>query len=319
MYKEYFDQRLQKVTQFDKIRLHKLFHICQYQILYVIVGLILGSSVNYLFPEYDEKKAYSDILKEVLLQAGLLGIFIFYIRKIVKLVPYVLSFDTDYIPYKNEYALPEFNGFIIISLIFVSTQMKLLKKIRHLSIENNTVITNFMQALENLYNNIFSNTKKNTEHKGESGKSRIIPNNPNLNRMHENKHIHNINQDFTPNSALSTTKGITTLTPQSSNNSQLNNIPFNATKNMNEYNDIISKKKEHFTNFNSQNNKNVNSQNNTKSDNIFSSPILFSDNGNNRQMNAFSNDGNFSYLGKMNQTPNISKTLNYSEILKNSY
>ena len=248
-----------------------------------------------------------------------MGIFIFYIRKIVKLVPYVLSFDTDYIPYKNEYALPEFNGFIIISLIFVSTQMKLLKKIRHLSIENNTVITNFMQALENLYNNIFSNTKKNTEHKGESGKSRIIPNNPNLNRMHENKHIHNINQDFTPNSALSTTKGITTLTPQSSNNSQLNNIPFNATKNMNEYNDIISKKKEHFTNFNSQNNKNVNSQNNTKSDNIFSSPILFSDNGNNRQMNAFSNDGNFSYLGKMNQTPNISKTLNYSEILKNSY
>lgn len=320
MYQEYFDQRLKKINYFDKIRMHKLVQISQYNILYVIVALTLGSIVNYFFPDLDEKKSYSEILQEVLFHSALLGIAIFYTRKIVKLFPYILSFDVDYIPYKSEYSMPQFNGYIIIALVFVTSQMKLLKKMRYLAQQNNHVLTNFFESINNVYNNIFDNKDQKKEEKKNENKIDIKTNNHNLVRLEENQNIKNI---FNPNSALNSTKGLTNMTPKSSNSQSLNNIPFNSKNNVEIYqkiNNNMANKKELFD-LNNTNNSNQPIKENAvnQQSNIFSSPILFPNNEQNN-LQAFSNDGNFSYLGKINQNlPNISRTLDYSEILKNSY
>jgi hypothetical protein len=130
--KEHVKKQFNKLISVDKIRMHKLLFIMQYSLLYVAVGVTLGSVLDHLFPDYDPEKEHMDIIKELALQTLAIGITLFYARKLVKIVPYLFNFDNSF---SNSHAqnMPEYQGSLVLGLVFVATQTSYLKKIQHLS------------------------------------------------------------------------------------------------------------------------------------------------------------------------------------------
>jgi hypothetical protein len=130
--KDHVKKQFDKLISVDKIRMHKLLFIMQYSILYVAVGIGVGSLLEHLFPDYDPEKENLDIVKELALQTLLIGVTLFYARKLVKVIPYLFNFDNSF---SNSHAqnMPEYQGTLILGLVFVATQTSYLKKIQHLS------------------------------------------------------------------------------------------------------------------------------------------------------------------------------------------
>tara|TARA_A100001015_G_scaffold284281_1_gene350541 strand:+ start:1255 stop:2151 length:897 start_codon:yes stop_codon:yes gene_type:complete len=130
--KDHVKKQFNKLISVDKIRMHKLLFIMQYTLLYVFVGLGLGSALDHLFPDYDSEKENMDILKELTLQTLVIGVTLFYARKLVKVVPYLFNFDNSFSS-SHAQNIPEYQGTLILGLVFVATQTSYLKKIQHLS------------------------------------------------------------------------------------------------------------------------------------------------------------------------------------------
>ena len=127
----YIKNRADKLLAADKIRLSKLLEILQYGLLYSIVSLFIGYHINKLFPEFEEKqndKNKKKLIIEVILQSLLAAYSVFYIRKFVKLFPFAFSLSEHYRPSETN----EYDGEIIIAIIFVATQTKIAHKIEYL-------------------------------------------------------------------------------------------------------------------------------------------------------------------------------------------
>jgi hypothetical protein len=130
--KEHVKVQFRKLIAVDKIRMHKLLFISQYGLLYVFTGMFLGSVTDYMFPKYDSDKDHVDILKEIVFQTIFALVAIFYSRKLVKICPYLFNFDNSF-SHSHAQNIPEYQGTIILTLVFVATQTSLLKKIQHIS------------------------------------------------------------------------------------------------------------------------------------------------------------------------------------------
>ena len=130
--KDHVKKQFNKLISVDKIRMHKLLFIMQYSLLYLFAGLGLGSAVDHLFPDYDPEKENMDIFKELTLQTLVIGVTLFYARKLVKVVPYLFNFDNSFSS-SHAQNIPEYQGTLILGLVFVATQTSYLKKIQHLS------------------------------------------------------------------------------------------------------------------------------------------------------------------------------------------
>ena len=116
------------LVTFDDYRLTQLFEIIQFSVLYIIICLIAGIYLDYLFPEPDETKSSLYILLELSFHSIIVAICVFYIRKICHLVP--LMFQA-----KNfrEIHTREYDGEIIVAIVFFTTQKKIFKKIKILN------------------------------------------------------------------------------------------------------------------------------------------------------------------------------------------
>jgi len=129
--KAHFISRIRKLFNMNTIRINEISETIQYVILYGIVTFYVGTWVNALFSEFDKKKASHWLLLEVLGQTVVLVICVFYIRKLVKAVPFLF-----YIPGRfkyRPYESTEFQGEIVISIIFIALQTNLTKKLEELS------------------------------------------------------------------------------------------------------------------------------------------------------------------------------------------
>ena len=125
-----FNEKLSSLLAVDKIRFYKLAELSQYSILTIMISLYIGKFVNRVMPDYtkDEDPLYTWLY--VMINVVLFVISWYYIRKILTLVPFVLSFDKDYTPSrKAEYLIGFSVGF---SLSFGSTQTKLKQRIQAL-------------------------------------------------------------------------------------------------------------------------------------------------------------------------------------------
>ena len=125
IYKKYFDNRWKKLTTFNKIRLYKLLEISQYIILYLLISIPVSVLIEEIFPDVDESKPIWKIMIEIIAQMVIMGILIFYLMKIVKLVPFIFMSDKSYIEHK----IFEYEGTITISLVMLGTQKNLVSKI----------------------------------------------------------------------------------------------------------------------------------------------------------------------------------------------
>ena len=127
--KSYVKKRIQKLFNVDKYRRYRLLEVVQYTILYVLITMFLAPRIDTLFPEYNEQKNYNKILFEAVLQLIVVSISIFYIRKIVKIIPPIgLFLDKSF----HIGTTPDFNGGIVMGLIFVHCQKHLQYKLSYL-------------------------------------------------------------------------------------------------------------------------------------------------------------------------------------------
>ncbi len=132
------EDRIRSLFRFNDVRIMQLLELVQYGFLYFVLGFIFGSSLEMLFPTFEEEKPVQQVAVEVLGQSLIFVILVFYIRKIAKLVPFlfVLKWDLDgngRIPTYRPYETSEYAGEITIALVLIASQVNLLKKIDLLS------------------------------------------------------------------------------------------------------------------------------------------------------------------------------------------
>ena len=123
--------RIRKLFNLNTIRINEISETIQYTILYGIVAFYVGTWANAAFPHFDKTKSTWELMLEVLGQTIILAICVFYIRKLVKAVPFMF-----YLPGKKTYKpylSTEFHGEIVISIIFITLQTNLIKKLEELS------------------------------------------------------------------------------------------------------------------------------------------------------------------------------------------
>lgn len=128
-----FQDRWKKLVAFDEIRRFKLLEIIQYCFIFFILSLIVSIIMNKTYYKYvaeQRKKRESKLQRKISMKEGIILIFtlfieililtisIFYIRKIVLLVPSIGTF------YSNKFKpLTTMNFVINIPLIFVFLEL----------------------------------------------------------------------------------------------------------------------------------------------------------------------------------------------------
>jgi len=128
-YKSYVENRLDRLSRIDDIRLIELLESIQYGLGYLFVGFFLGVGTDMIFPVYKPEKDIWTVFSEVILQCITLIIVVFYCRKIVKLMPFVFAFNSKYRVHESE----EYHGEIMIAVVLIGVQINLIKKLDLLS------------------------------------------------------------------------------------------------------------------------------------------------------------------------------------------
>jgi len=132
---EHVRTRTEKLFLNNEIRVMELLESIQYGVLYLVVGFITGVTLDYSFPNFNEQTKTSVLFTEVALQCILLIVLVFYIRKLVKIVPFLFVIDftgsgkSSYKPYEAS----EYSGEIIIAIVLLGAQFNLIKKLDLLS------------------------------------------------------------------------------------------------------------------------------------------------------------------------------------------
>jgi hypothetical protein len=137
-YKQHIQERIRSLFLFNEVRIMELLETLQFGIGYLVVGFIAGTLLDYTFPHYKEDIETKTLFFEVLLQGVLLAISVFYVRKIVKIMPFVFVLHKDIngdgkIDKYHPYQATEYSGEVMIALVLIGAQFNLIKKIDLLS------------------------------------------------------------------------------------------------------------------------------------------------------------------------------------------
>jgi len=116
--------KLNDLFSLDNFRLGEIFEITQYSILYIIICLVAGIYLDYIFPDPDVNKSTVNILLELSVHSVIVALAVFYIRKICHLFPLILNF-TGF----REIHTREYDGEIIVAIVFFTSQKKIFEKI----------------------------------------------------------------------------------------------------------------------------------------------------------------------------------------------
>jgi hypothetical protein len=132
-WKDYSKERLNKLLLINDIRGMELLESLQYGVLYSICAFFAGVSIDWVFPDFNEETKTQTLALEVILQSLAVIVVVFYMRKLIKVVPFLFVFHwagaSKYRPYESS----EYSGEVILSLIFFATQFNLIKKLDLLS------------------------------------------------------------------------------------------------------------------------------------------------------------------------------------------
>ncbi len=130
---EHIRERSQKLLLSNEIRLMELLESIQYGFAYLIVGFGFGVGLDYAMPHYNEDIKTGPLFLEILIQSLLMIVGTFYLRKMVKIMPFLFSINLGtgrkYIPYQSE----EYGGEVMIALVFLGAQFNFIKKLDLLS------------------------------------------------------------------------------------------------------------------------------------------------------------------------------------------
>lgn len=103
----------------------------QYGFLYFIAAFLGGVGLDFAFPKFKKDTPTDQLLREVVGQSLALIVVVFLIRLSIQRVPiwFPMPRKGAYVPYESS----EFNGEMMMGLVFLSSQLNLLAKIDELS------------------------------------------------------------------------------------------------------------------------------------------------------------------------------------------
>lgn len=127
--KEHVTTHLKSLFQADKKRFMELIESIQYGLGYLVVGFFAGTLLDYSFPSFDESQSTELLFVEILVQSILLILLVFYVRKIVTIMPSLFNLQSSY----KAYSASEYGGELMISLAVIGAQFHLIKKLDLLS------------------------------------------------------------------------------------------------------------------------------------------------------------------------------------------
>lgn len=129
----YFESRVEKLVRFDSIRANELAELGQYAVIYTLLSIFVSGTLNLLFRPYDEGISTRRLAYEVIMEVLIIVIVVFYMRKLIKTVPFLFNMHWPGAVTYRPYLSTEFNGEIAIGIIFIGMQFRLIKKLDLLS------------------------------------------------------------------------------------------------------------------------------------------------------------------------------------------
>lgn len=129
----YFESRIEKLARFDSIRANELAELGQYAVIYTILSIIVSGALNLIFRPYNEGITTWRLAYEIIMEVVIIVVVVFYMRKLIKTVPFLFEMSWPGTPKYIPYLSTEFNGEIAIGIIFIGMQFRLIKKLDLLS------------------------------------------------------------------------------------------------------------------------------------------------------------------------------------------
>jgi len=132
---KHVETHVKSLIKTDMTRFMELIEGIQYGLAYLIIGFLAGTLLDYSFPNHDENTPVKTVLVEALLQCILLIVLVFYVRKLVKIMPSLFDIHFGFTKkgkYKA-YSASEYGGELMISLAVIGAQFHLIKKLDFLS------------------------------------------------------------------------------------------------------------------------------------------------------------------------------------------
>ena len=111
------------------IRFYHILESIQYGLLYMIAAFMGGVSLDFSFPYFTEDIETRELFRQTAFQCLLLILVVYFTRYIIKKVPLLFPTSRGFVPYTT----PEFNGEMMMGLIFLGSQLNLIQKIDLLS------------------------------------------------------------------------------------------------------------------------------------------------------------------------------------------
>ena len=109
--------------------LYSILEALQYGALYCSAAFAGGVGLDFTFPRFKKETPTRELLREVVFQSLALIVVVFFIRLAIQRVPILFPVPRGYKPYETA----EFNGEMMMGLVFLSSQVNLLAKIDELS------------------------------------------------------------------------------------------------------------------------------------------------------------------------------------------
>jgi hypothetical protein len=130
-------------------RIYHILESLQYGILYMIAAFIGGVGLDSLFPKFKKETPILQLFYEIALQCLLLILVVYYIRYNIKHIPFIFPIHkgSGFIPYTT----PEYNGEMMMGLIFLGSQLQLIRKI---DLFSQKLYTYFFQNEQILISNV---------------------------------------------------------------------------------------------------------------------------------------------------------------------
>lgn len=137
-YKQHIQERIRSLFLFNEVRVMELLETIQFGLGYLFVGFTAATILDYSFPHFKEDISTRELFLEVLFQGILLAIAVFYVRKIVKIMPFMFVLQTDIngdgrVDKYHPYLASEYSGEVMIALVLIGAQFNLIKKLDLLS------------------------------------------------------------------------------------------------------------------------------------------------------------------------------------------
>ena len=127
--KQYVHTRLRKLTRMDSIRLLRIAEMIQYTVIYAILGFICAIFAEWIIPKFSITRHIGLQILNTLLQLSICAVAVFYIKKIVKVVPLLFPYKKYYRPYETF----EYSGGLALNIMFLMVQPNLRMRVAHLA------------------------------------------------------------------------------------------------------------------------------------------------------------------------------------------